>query len=89
MGKEKRGCECGQDRTQDCNNLLLVRAKGIRRTCGKNSMPQQRWEALYFCADCFLRERGSEEKQGPRLSPALGGKPDAPRSQNFITTEIK
>ena len=28
--KEKRGCECGRDRTQDCNNLLLMRAKGCQ-----------------------------------------------------------
>lgn len=28
--KEKRGCECGRDGTWDCNNLLLVRAKGCQ-----------------------------------------------------------
>lgn len=81
VGKEKTGCECGQDGTKDCNNPLLVRAKGCQENLRTSSMTRKtEREALGFCADWLLREQEVSEETGPTALPGSGEEARCPEA---------
>lgn len=77
MGKEKRGCSVGSERTMGLQRPFLCKGKGTSEgSVGKHDALKDRGGRLFcFCAETGSSEGEKARKQGQRLSLALGGKP--------------